>query len=647
MAGTKGKGTGRGDDDKKKEAAPKEAVSRRKFVAGAGAAGAAAVVSKGKVARAAVGSTSYRIHPAVGVARMGNADPSTFFIGPEAPGFGPLAQPGDPGTAVPPYKSNGLVKPQAARFRIYEYTEDANGRLVAGREINLDASDVASITWTVHLANKKAAFYGFDGGSGESRAPSPLRNATVADRRSLEIDFGPRSIAGASTAPVSFDASNIPSTYSGNVPKKNGAPIISYLGQLRTDAKGRLIALGGRGATGFSAATQPAMPHWANNDGWFDDASDGPVTAVITFKDGRTITVGPNGGGAWLLCAPPDFAPGVPGSVSAYDLLFDMGVRALPTPANAFYYGGPLDKMRRLKADYQTGTTEVFPTYTPSFVEDIRPMLLAAYHLWWVDGLVTAKHNSLINGSLGDPSAAAASARQRVFNYMRAPLGIPQPAGAAGTMPKCLGDDPYSGQYPDPVRKLTITPTQYGLLSRWAAGAFTPGGTAPTTPTITAHGLDRAALENCVGGAFFPGIEFGWQMRNPALFFEPFRINHDATSQYWIDGNGTREGTKIGPGHFSRQMAVPWQADFNDCRNEGNYGWWPTQRPAEVLPSTTARQRVDWARPTNRFEAKNLVSTHEDMVKHWYKFGFVLEVPSSSLDSDDLYVEQERAATIP
>src|SRR5215831_5296840 len=56
----------------------------------------------------------YRIHPAIGIARFGNADPSTFFIGPEVPGYGPS---GDaPGTGVSPYKHNGLVKPQAARF---------------------------------------------------------------------------------------------------------------------------------------------------------------------------------------------------------------------------------------------------------------------------------------------------------------------------------------------------------------------------------------------------------------------------------------------------------------------------------------------------------------------------------------------------
>lgn len=96
----------------------------------------------------------------------------------------------------------------------------------------------------------------------------------------------------------------------------------------------------------------------------------------------------------------------------------------------------------------------------------------------------------------------------------------------------------------------------------------------------------------------------------------------------------------MGPGHFTRQMAVPWQADFNDCRNEGNYGWWPSQRPTHALPSAGATTRLDWARPNNRFEGRNRESTHEDMVNHWYKFGFVLE-------EGDLFIEKERAATIP
>ena len=88
-------------------------------------------------------------------------------------------------------------------------------------------------------------------------------------------------------------------------------------------------------------------------------------------------------------------------------------------------------------------------------------------------------------------------------------------------------------------------------------------------------------------------------------------------------------------------MAVPWHADFNDCRNEGDYGWWPSQRPTDVLPSATATQRVEWARPTsNQFSSGRQKSEHADMVECWYKFGFVV-------GSGDVFVETERASQIP
>ncbi len=617
---------------KDNEVGASSGLSRRGLIAGV--AGAAAAVGVERTAHAAAGDPIYRIHPAIGVARLGNAPASTYFLGPEAPGFGPLGE--APGTTAPPYKVNGLIKPQAARFRLYEYAQ-VDGRLVPVREVNLDTPGVVDIRWTVHLANKKASFYGFEGGQGESQPPAPLRNASVTDRRSLEIDFGARSVTGRSQAPVTFAPGGSGNPATESCPRKTatGAPIVSYLGELRTDDKGRLIALGGKGVAGYAGDTPPEMPHWANNDGWFDDASDGPVTAVVTLSDGRQVGVDP-AGGAWLLCGPPDFAPGVPGSVSGYDLALDLAVRHLPTPTNNGLYddGGPLAKVRALKADYQAGSRNVFPTYRPSFTEDIRPMLLAAYHLWWVCGLVNHKHNGLVDPKMADPSPSNASARERVYSYMRAPVGIPSGQGG-GTMPKLLGDDPYLGQMPDAVRKLTMTPTQFGLLGRWAAGAFEPGDPAPAQPVITPHGLDRAALENCVGGAFFPGIEFGWQLRHPSLWIEPFRLNLAATSAY-----AGEQGMPLAAGHFSRQMAVPWQADFNDCRNEGNYGWWPSQRPTDVLPTATATRRVPWARATNRFERRNAESTHEDMVNHWYKFGFVVE-------AGDVFVEKERAARIP
>ena len=88
------------------------------------------------------------MHPSVGIARVGNS-PDSFFFGPELPGTLPVAPDG--------FKdANGAIARQAARFRIYGY--DEAGAVV--RE--LTAADGATITWTVSVANKKAAWYDFN-----------------------------------------------------------------------------------------------------------------------------------------------------------------------------------------------------------------------------------------------------------------------------------------------------------------------------------------------------------------------------------------------------------------------------------------------------------------------------------------------------
>ena len=84
--------------------------------------------------------TGVRIHPALGVARVGNS-PTDFFIGPERP-WDRTPPPGG-------YKDGQCrVKRQAARFRLFADHDD-------GTTTELTAAD-GPISWTVHLANRKA-----------------------------------------------------------------------------------------------------------------------------------------------------------------------------------------------------------------------------------------------------------------------------------------------------------------------------------------------------------------------------------------------------------------------------------------------------------------------------------------------------------
>src|SRR5215472_3140703 len=158
------------------------------------------------------------IHPGIGIARVGNA-PDGFVIGPEVPG----APPPDAGD----FKDDiGRVLRQAARFRVYGLDADDNPVM------ELTPAD-ADITWTVHVANKKAGWYEFrlalDIGAAQG-LQVPRRNAGTApaDRGRLVIDPGPPSVSGLSAPPVPLDTG----TFLGRAVN---------LGELRTDESGRLL----------------------------------------------------------------------------------------------------------------------------------------------------------------------------------------------------------------------------------------------------------------------------------------------------------------------------------------------------------------------------------------------------------------------
>lgn len=648
-----------------------DGISRREFITGAAAATAALLVDR--PAQAAQAQRVFRIHPAIGIVRVGNAPSSSFFVGPEVPGQGPIELNGSP---VASYKVAGQVRPQAARFRVYEYADLGQGLQPIG-EVQIGVNGVKDIVWTVHVANKKSSFHRFGGPRGEEfdpvdqRTAQPslsLRNPDVTNRASLETDFGPRTVSAKSfnsgaQGPQTFDASSVPNNYPATWPvdTKTGGPVAPYLGELQVDARGRLLVIGGKGIAAYTAATPPAIPSYANSPGWFDDIADGPVTATVVLNTGNVSTDRATGS-AWVLAAPPKFSPKIYAAVTLYDLLLDLAVRKMPLPSTPLYKpGGPLARAPGFKADYTPGAQSEFPSTFPYFYDDILPILDRAYQYRWVTELVNQKHDSMNvmlaqNGTLLDPSAAGAKDRSGVFVYVRPPPGAGLTSSSISgpnQMPRLQGDNPYIAQESISVQKQTLTHLQFGFLQQWARpqNGFDPGSApGPSNDPLNqllwqVHGLDRAALEQGSGAAFYPGIEASWQIRNWRLYGEPFRINLDARSRY-LDTNGVPENTPIVAGHFSRQMAVPWHADFNLCRSEeGSYGWWPSQRPTGVFADTSTTNlnaRVDWARPSPGLHYPNQQSSTdaEEMIAYWSKYGFVIEQPNG------MFVETERATDI-
>jgi L-lysine epsilon oxidase-like protein len=269
------------------------------------------------------------IHPGIGVARVGNSTRADgYFIGPEVP------------SAMPPpaggYKdAAGALKRQAARFRLFGY--DQAGAVV--RELTADDAD---ITWTVHVANKKAAWYNFEKALDIPEAiPCARRNAAypLDQRGDLIIDPGPRAVTGRNQdgSTAQFDTG----TFCGHA---------VYLGQLRTDAQGRLLFLGGRGHSGTLFTHNP-LTTYGNNNGWYDDISDGPVTAQVTLH-GRAIPVDP----AWVVVAPPNYAPDLISIQTMYSVMVD---------AYQHWWLAPITR--------------------PSFTQDIYPILGRLCDLAWVN----------------------------------------------------------------------------------------------------------------------------------------------------------------------------------------------------------------------------------------------------------------------
>ncbi len=606
----------------------------------------------------------YKIHPAIGIARLGNSTATGtdgYYIAPEeAEGLPTNPDTGDPITIEELRDSSGNLKRQAARFKIYEYEDD--GTTLIGE---IDDYTTNPVEWTVHLANKKSAWYKFQTSKGfdysDYDPAVDLRNSDVQDRTSLLLDGGSKVFPSVPNTSSDEFAVNTPDT----LIHPEGTQQITTLGYLKADAQGRLLVLGGHGISG-STQTDLINGEYANNDNWFDDVSDGYVTARVNGQDVE---------GAWVIIASPAFVPQLSNIVTLYDTMYDMAVRTQGYNTTLF--------------DSANGGFQ--SSYQPNYDQEIRPILDRVMKYSWVVDLGTSHHTP--KWDLDALGQLDNTDRTRIFNYLRPPTddayvndtyeginggrGMPVLAGdnalwAGNNEQGTLDRTRLHGQ--PSSRYLGLTQTQYFLLQQWEQGNFIPTGTPPSTTLNEADALDRAVLENCAGGAFSPGIEMTWISRNPNFYVSPFnfRFNKKASIPSPLSTDNDPADGGLEPGDATKYMAIPWQADYYWCTNQpinyaatpepgedGSEGttqaiwWWPVQRPLKVYsdrdnPGIYTQQSWFALRDTVTDPNTDPDLIEEDMVEHWKDLGFIVSSDMLSSPPEEIdYVEVERTSDAP
>lgn len=555
----------------------------------------------------------YRIHPAIGVARVG--DSPSGYIAPEAWQTDHV-----PNGAY--RDADGKIKRMGVRFRVYEF--DRSG--VATREIT---AAEAEITWSVRLANSKAAKTE-PMGSGNPLNPQP---------ETLTIDTGLQQVAGAGQD----------LEVGGHIGPPPGVYV--KLGNLRTDVDGRLVVLGGHGVAGSWTASPPP-PEAMHNPGWFDDTSDGPVTATVRFDDGGTVEADP----AWVLVGPPDYAHPVVNLVTLYDLVADVSVpwatMAQPIPSFRHDVYPLLSRVANLQWTLMSNVAGQFGrTAMHGHGTHGQHELLVGNHEMhrgrgnFLDSRVFPR---LHENDPDNPSPSGEELRAYVFERLQ------DPRTGGGHGPGQMGV-PHSMP---PVEQLTVTPRQYERLRLWSTGDFDDDWNPNWDPVDPPRAifeppfsslatedrpaaLDRAALTGAVGGPFAPGIEASRVMADPQTYSEPFRISSE----------------RMQPGDLTRNLSVPWQAGFNLA----TANWYPGARPVYVIVKNGNDYTTDyWTRPytasvpivpvdvdsLNVYEnhesvyANQRMESNQQMVDHWHELGFLARDPN--VVDEPMYVETER-----
>jgi L-Lysine epsilon oxidase N-terminal/L-lysine epsilon oxidase C-terminal domain len=484
---------------------------------------------------------TYRIFPPIGIARIGNSP--EFFVGPETPGSLGVDIRAD-GTEVPVERFKDAayrVRRQAARFRLFEF-DDASP---AGRPAVLPAG--ATVEWKVSLANKKDAVVRDSSPIVErpNQPPPPLPRIDPARAH--------RAIGADGVAPP---PGTPPVTLTGTYLTGTSFETRVVLGDLLTDGQGNLLVLGGRGISaspeGRPIGDEPLGGGFYANAGWYDDVSDGQVTAEVRIPGRTPVTVEP----AAIIVAPPDFAPATAAIVTLYDVLLQVAIAHLGVALPG----------------------------RPSFSRDIWPLLRRAAGLRWVNPRPVWTRFSTDWAELArtDTTGPVAQRRRDHAEWLRS-----------------IG----------PTRALanfSLRPWQLTYIEAWEHGEFDSDfdGQIPGAGQLTPEHLTRTVLDAAAGQGFFPGIEAGIVLTNPALYATPFRISQT-----------------VMPGTLTALMALPWQADFYDCSG----GWWPSQRPDHAAQAASPVSFAAWVRPTDDSE-----TPHRDLVANVMRLGMIAAEPGSA-----------------
>jgi hypothetical protein len=622
--------------------------------------------------------TTFKIHPSIGIARLGNAE-DNFYLAPEQPGVLPIAcdekgreqkdKSGNP-IRIKSFKDpNDLSKilKQGARFRIHAYQDEDD---LIGKEIKLGGTynfiyqnpvtapmlvegTVTDIDWTVHLANKKSSWYEFQETNGQ-QGYSPdhaLRNPEITQpdlRRQLITDPGPLTVnlknnTGSFAKYGSESKKNdnskykkvaYPQTFPPSDIKPNPIETLGSLIVNEQDKNIRLIVLGGNGNSG--STKNPVITDFVNNDGWFDDISDGPVTAVIQYSftsisyNGDEEIKTPATGTmevqipSWVVVGYPRYVPEMEDMITMDETMHDLFVRKLAYNPQIFGVP-PFDKENNSpktqeELEIWRNAAQYNPEYYPKFFKDIWPMFRRPYEQTTFTMVFDPSdggdpHNRGTGGNLSkealslppkngeDPNYRL---RQFVMGIMRGTdqtnqyivQGNSKTPNKPRLMPMLCGNNPITNTAPE--KFINMRETQLFFLKQWAAGKFVnecmewdegnPNCSNPwAAPPTVGIEIDRGVLGNAVGGAFCPGAEMTWIMQNPAIYSEPYRIKHAGYLAGGltipkpiaaIDGSAAPDLQQgLEPGDLTKYIGIPWQADFHECTDQNidiTYEKWNT-----------------------------------------------------------------------